>query len=128
MNATHTSTDTDVQVMLRTQDGDNSAFEALFQRHRHRVQNRLFQMTGDSHLADDLTQEAFLRVYRSRHLYRPMARFRTWLNQIVTNVQNAIRPSFSNSAIPLRSWKPPPNSRPGWSINGRDYLDLNRLA
>lgn len=66
--------------------GDASAFEQLYERHRRPLFTFLLRFLGDRRLAEDLLQEAFLRVYRERGRYRPTARFRTWLYTIARNL------------------------------------------
>ncbi len=84
--------DTDLELMLRVRRGDEESFEALLSRHRGPLVNFFARMVRDAALAEDLAQEVFLRVYRSRHRYRPQARFTTWLYRIATNLAlNALR-------------------------------------
>ncbi len=84
--------DPDVRLMLRVQDGDAGAFEELVRRYQARLV-RLFHHIGPSPaVAEDLTQEVFLRVYRARSRYEPGAKFATWLFTIAANVaRNAAR-------------------------------------
>ncbi len=78
--------------MLRVKKGDLDAFDRLITRHRNPVVNTLSRIIGTADGAEDLAQEVFLRVYRSRKSYRPRARFTTWLYRIVRNIAvNAIR-------------------------------------
>jgi len=78
--------------MLRVRDDDAGAFEELVRRYQDRLV-RLFHHIGPSpELAEDLTQEVFLRIYRSRARYEPGAKFSTWLFTIAGNVaRNAAR-------------------------------------
>ncbi|MCI0342660.1 MAG: sigma-70 family RNA polymerase sigma factor, partial [Planctomycetales bacterium] len=72
--------------MEATRLGDPEAFAALVRRHAPAVTAFLRRMTGDAHRAEDLAQEAFLRVYRCARDYRPAARFTTWLYTIALNL------------------------------------------
>lgn len=84
--------DPDVQLMLRVQRDEPGAFRELTDRFWYLVFGRLFRRVGDRQLAEDLTQEAFLRLYRNRLRYRPEAKFATWLFHIVENLaRNAVR-------------------------------------
>jgi RNA polymerase sigma-70 factor (ECF subfamily) len=74
--------------MLQVRAGNTSAFEKLVQRHQRRVRMDLEHLTGSAHQAEDLSQEVFLRVFRSRKTYTPTAKFSTWLFVIVRNVAN----------------------------------------
>ena len=77
--------DPDTRRMLRVQEGDEDAFAELVDRYQHRVLGVLVQMVGNRHEAEDLAQEVFLRVYRSRDRYQPTAKFSTWLFTIANN-------------------------------------------
>jgi RNA polymerase sigma-70 factor (ECF subfamily) len=80
-----TMADPDAALMQAFQAGDPSAVEALVERHRDRVFRLAFRYLGDAAAADDLAQETFLRVYRTRHTWRPEARFSTWLHRVTAN-------------------------------------------
>ena len=84
--------DPDVALMLRVQNDEPGAFQQLVDRYWYLVFGRFFRCVGDRQLAEDLTQEACLRLYRNRLNYRPQAKFATWLFHIVENLtRNAIR-------------------------------------
>ena len=59
----------DEELMLRVQDGDQSAYRELFERHHARVYGYLLRRMQDRQVADDLFQETFLSVYRARHTW-----------------------------------------------------------
>jgi RNA polymerase sigma-70 factor (ECF subfamily) len=82
--------------MLRFQAGDARAFEALVRRHRTPVFSFLLRLTGDRGRAEDLCQDAFLKVVRSADAWEPRARFQTWLYAIARNlaVDEARRQAF----------------------------------
>jgi RNA polymerase sigma-70 factor, ECF subfamily len=84
--------DPDVRLMLRVRDDDAGAFEELVRRYQDRLV-RLFHHIGpSSEMAEDLAQDVFLRIYRSRARYEPGAKFSTWLFTIAGNVaRNAAR-------------------------------------
>lgn len=88
-----TAVDPDVRLMLAVRDGSASAFEELVRRYQGRLLRVLVHLTGSRDTADDLAQEVFLRVYRSRGRYVPGARFSTWLftiaNHVALNAQRA---------------------------------------
>jgi RNA polymerase sigma-70 factor, ECF subfamily len=77
---------TDAEVMLRVKAGDESAFEYLVQKHRRAMVGFMFRMSHNAAAAEDLAQEVFLRVYRSRAGYEASAKFTTWLYRIATNL------------------------------------------
>jgi RNA polymerase sigma-70 factor, ECF subfamily len=82
----------DVQLMLDVKAGDEQSFELLLQRYRNPLVNFLYRMVRNQEQAEDLAQEAFIRVYRARSDYVPSAKFTTWLFRIATNLAlNSIR-------------------------------------
>jgi RNA polymerase sigma-70 factor, ECF subfamily len=84
--------DSDLELMLRVRQGDAESFDELLRRYRTPLVKYFCRMVRDQALAEDLAQEAFLRVYQARQRYRPDARFTTWLYRIATNLAlNAIR-------------------------------------
>jgi len=78
--------DTNIRLMLAVQEDDASAFEELMFRFQGRVQSLFRHMIGNRELAEDLTQDVFLRVFRARKSYQPCAKFSTWLFAIANNV------------------------------------------
>ena len=76
----------DAQIMLRVKAGDQSAFEYLVQKYRRPLVSFMYRMARNSAAAEDLAQEVFLRVYRSRESYEASAKFTTWLYRIATNL------------------------------------------
>lgn len=78
--------DLDAQLMLRVRLGDSSCFNLLLERHRTPVVHFLYRMVQNRAVAEDLAQEAFLRVYRSRAGYEASAKFTTWLFRIAANL------------------------------------------
>lgn len=84
--------DPEVALMLRVRADDDAAFAELLERYRARVLSYFVRHLGDWQEAEDLTQDVFLRLYRSRQRYRPRAKFGTWLFHIMQNVaRNAVR-------------------------------------
>ncbi len=78
--------DNDIELMLRAKSGDDGAFSELMRRHYRGVVNYIYRYTNLRENSEDLAQEVFLRIYRSRKNYRPEAKFSTWLYKIATNV------------------------------------------
>ncbi len=92
--------DPDVALMLALKKGDESAFTELVHRHQQRVTALIYRFVADDAEAEDLAQEVFLRVYRTRHRYQPRARFSTWLYRIAANMSlNALRSRSRRSSI-----------------------------
>jgi RNA polymerase sigma-70 factor, ECF subfamily len=84
--------DFDTELMLRVKEGDGASFGVLLEKHRSSVVHFLYRMVQNQAVAEELAQEVFLRVYRSRSTYEPTARFTTWLFRIATHLAlNALR-------------------------------------
>jgi len=77
--------DADAALMVRLAAGDESAFETLLARRRQWVLSLVYRFVGDREEAEDLAQEAFVRLYRSRRRYKPSAAFSTFLYRLVVN-------------------------------------------
>ena len=76
----------DAEIMLRAKAGDQSAFDYLVQKYRRPMVSFMYRMARNTAAAEDLAQEVFLRVYRSRASYEASAKFTTWLYRIATNL------------------------------------------
>ncbi len=84
--------DFDAELMLRVKEGDGASFGVLLEKHRTPVVHFLYRMVQNHAVAEELAQEVFLRVYRSRSTYEPTARFTTWMFRIATHLAlNALR-------------------------------------
>jgi len=78
--------DSDIELMLRVKDGDDGAFSELLKRYYTKILNYVYKYTYSRETSEDLTQEIFMRVYRSANSYKPEAKFSTWLYKIATNL------------------------------------------
>lgn len=76
----------DAGLMLRVRGGDQASFGLLLERHRGAVIHFLYRMVQNQAVAEELAQEVFLRVFRSRESYEPTAKFTTWLFRIATHL------------------------------------------
>ncbi len=76
----------DSAVMLQLSAGNMAAFDYLLQKYRRPIIHFMYRMVRNEAVAEELAQEVFLRVYRSRETYRAEARFSTWLYRIATNL------------------------------------------
>jgi RNA polymerase sigma-70 factor (ECF subfamily) len=99
--------DPDAQHMLAFCAGEDSAFDLLFARWSAPLLHYLERMVHDAATAEELVQEAFLRVYRARDRYSADAKFSTWLYRIGTNLAlnelrrpRRSRPHTSTAAAP----------------------------
>jgi RNA polymerase sigma-70 factor (ECF subfamily) len=76
----------DAAIMLELKAGNMAGFDFLIQKYRKPIINFMYRMTRNQAIAEELAQEVFLRVYRSRETYRAEAKFSTWLYRIATNL------------------------------------------
>ena len=76
----------DAAIMMRAAAGDESAFNYLVEKYHRPIIHFLYRMVRNEAVAEELAQEVFLRVYRSRQSYRAEAKFTTWLYRIASNL------------------------------------------
>lgn len=94
--------DPDIRLMLLVRDDDAIAFGELVERFQNRLVAIMHHLVGSPHEAEDLAQEVFLRVYRTRKKYTPKAKFSTWLFTIANNLAlNALRDRHRRPVLPL---------------------------
>jgi len=94
--------DPEVQLMMRTKEGDDEAFGQLVSAYQDRLVGIFYHMLRDQEVAEDLAQEAFLRIYRARETYKPTAKFSTWLFRIANNLaSNSRRSKGRRREVPL---------------------------
>ena len=124
----------DADVMLRVQAGDDSAFDHLVEKFRRPIVGFMYRMAHNQAVAEELAQEVFLRVYRSKQTYAAEAKFTTWLYRIATNlaVNHARDTRNEKSAVSLDE----PDEESGQTIDvadttptvEQDMLRRERLA
>ncbi|HEY8996944.1 MAG TPA: sigma-70 family RNA polymerase sigma factor [Edaphobacter sp.] len=76
----------DAAIMLELRSGNMAGFDYLVEKYRRPIIHFMYRMVHNQAVAEELAQEVFLRVYRSRETYRAEARFSTWLYRIATNL------------------------------------------
>ena len=76
----------DEELMSQFQEGTVEAYDILVSRYKDQITNYIYRFVGDWQECEDLLQETFLRVYRNRHSYKPIAKFSTWLYTIAGNL------------------------------------------
>ena len=104
--------------MMRFRAGDRKAFSELVHRNTPKVHALIYRFLGDADQLDDLTQEVFLRVYRTASRYEPTAKFSTWLYRITANLSfNVLRDRKKSSPRQLDGASGDPESA------GRDIPD-----
>ena len=76
----------EAEAIERAKQGDEEAFEALYRLHKRRVYSLCLRMTANTATAEDLTQEAFLQLFRKIGTFRGESAFSTWLHRMAVNV------------------------------------------
>jgi RNA polymerase sigma-70 factor (ECF subfamily) len=76
----------DAEIMLAVAAGDEAGYTYLVGKYHRQIIHFLYRMVHNEAVAEELAQEVFLRVYRSRESYRAEAKFSTWLYRIATNL------------------------------------------
>jgi RNA polymerase sigma-70 factor (ECF subfamily) len=95
--------DPDTRLMIGVRDEEPGAFEELVGKYQARLVALMHHLTGNAEEAEDLAQEVFFRVYRSRKKYRARAKFSTWLFTIANNLAlNALRARQRRPVVPLQ--------------------------
>lgn len=78
--------DTDLAMVRAVRNGDATAYRGLVEKYQGRVYNVIYGMVRNREDAKDITQDAFVKAYRSLHTFREDSRFYTWLYRIATNM------------------------------------------
>jgi RNA polymerase sigma-70 factor (ECF subfamily) len=77
---------TETEAIRRAQTGDAAAFERIFRCYSRRIYSLCLRMVRNTNEAEDLTQEAFLQLFRKIHTFRGESTFSTWLHRVSVNV------------------------------------------
>jgi RNA polymerase sigma-70 factor (ECF subfamily) len=99
-------TESERSLVQRAQNGDEQAFATLFQTHKKRVYSVCLLMTKDIADAEDLTQEAFLQVFRSVSSFRGDSAFSTWLYTVLMKLRRRKSPPIVSLDEPVSSESP----------------------
>ena len=129
----------DEELMLSAAAGDMEAFGELVLRHQDRAWRTAYHYVGNRADAEDLAQEAFLRILDAAATYRPSARFTTYLYRVIANLcmdyRRKKRPSYVDEMPPLESRTDAPDEKLSAKERDRaihralDYLpDRQRMA
>ncbi len=86
MTADRTQADAMDDVIARCLDGDQAAWDSIVRQHWRRVFNVAYKFVGRHDQAEDLTQDVFLKLYRSLHTFDRRANFQTWLISVSRNL------------------------------------------
>jgi len=89
----------DLELVKRTQRGDQAAFDLLVRKHQHKVAALIGRYVADRGAVEDIAQETFVRVWRAIGNFRGDAQFSTWLHRIAVNT--------TKNYLAARSRRPP---------------------
>ena len=122
----------DAEILARAQAGDHHAFAHLYALHKRRIYSLCLRMVGNVAEAEDLTQEAFLRLHRKIATFRGDSAFSTWLHRLSINV---VLMHLRKKGLPLMSldeaMEPSYDDGPGRSFGAPDLSltgSIDRLA
>ncbi len=107
----------DPRVIRAAAKGDNEAFSELVRLYQEPVWRFLTRYTGDQHLAEDLTQDTFLKLHRRLGTYRFRSKFSTWIFSIARNAAiDAHRSNVRRERLPDVAPRPAPLGQPGLGV------------
>lgn len=121
----------DAELVRMAQDGDSDAFAALFHAHRARIYSLCLRLTSNPAEAEDLTQDAFVQVFRKLATFRGDSALSTWLYRVA---YNTVLMHFRKHAVRQMSLDEPADSGRGSAIRERGKVDeqlsgsIDRLA
>ncbi|MBN2677984.1 MAG: sigma-70 family RNA polymerase sigma factor [Anaerolineaceae bacterium] len=85
MNPSDLRKESEARLILRAQDGDREAYGELVMRHHKAIFTSLYHLSGDRDLAEDATQQAFIKAWKYLPGYQPRSSLRSWLSRIAVN-------------------------------------------
>jgi len=120
--------ESDDGLMVRVKRGDHKSFRILAERYRSKIYRFIYRMLHNEEIAEDLTQETFLRVYRRASTYKPGSNFSIWLYTIAKNLTfNRVRDEKRQPLGLVDSV-----DQKGWDIATRDHdadpLEMSQRA
>jgi len=116
--------DPDAVLMLRVKRGDRAAFAELVEKYKQPVMNFVYRSLRDETEAEDLAQNVFLQVYKSRNRYKQTAKFSTWLFTIARNLcLNELRRRSRHPAESIEETQAENEDQPQ-----RQYEDKSQMA
>jgi RNA polymerase sigma-70 factor (ECF subfamily) len=110
------------EAIDRAKQGDAECFEMLYGLHKRRVYSLCLRMTGNTAEAEDLTQEAFLQLYRKIATFRGESAFSTWLHRLAVNVVLMHLRKKGLPEVSLEETMEPQEDGPKKDIGARDNV------
>jgi RNA polymerase sigma factor (sigma-70 family) len=97
----------DEMLINEFKNGEVEAYNELVFRYKDRLVNFLFRYTGNRDDSEDLAQDAFIKLYRSKHLYQEIAKFSTWFYTIAINIAKTfIKKKSKMSTLSISDYDP----------------------
>lgn len=116
---------TENQLVERAKAGDRVAMGALYEAHARRVFTVVRRLVGDDALAEDISQDAWVRAFEKLHLFRGDAAFGTWIYRLATNVAlNRLRRSSKRDDVEASAELPTVVAAPDDAVVSRRVLSL----
>jgi RNA polymerase sigma factor (sigma-70 family) len=108
---------TDEALVEQIRQGQNDAYRVLIERHKNYIFTLIFRMIEHRETAEDLTQEVFIKLHRSLHLFRGDAKFTTWLYRMTANIVTDYRRSKRRRPLEavldiVKGWFSDPDEQP----------------
>ncbi len=94
----------DIEIVNQCLNGDVNAFEALIERYKRAVYNTAYRMMGNREEAEDVSQEAFIRMFNSLSRYNPEYKFMTWALKVTTNLCLDNLRKRKADTVPIDEW------------------------
>ena len=91
----------DEELMIQVANQEMSAFQEIITRHQQRALSIAYKLLGNWHSAEDIAQDAFIKIYSAASSYKPQAKFTTWLYRIVVNLCYDHMRKRNNSTVNL---------------------------
>jgi len=110
---------TDEQLMMACQRGQQEALEELYRRHYRSLFGFVLRVVQNRHLAEDLVQETFIRVYGNRERWQPRSKFTSWLYRIARNLSIDEKRRYWNRLVQCDT-----DTRIGDPSEGQSILEL----
>lgn len=118
----------DADLMAAVADGDTAALGVLVHRYQDKALALAYRLLGRLDQAEDVAQEAFLRVHRSARRYRPSARFGTWLYRIVVNLCHDVHRRAGYAPVALADPAAAAVAPPANAVEAAERADRVRRA
>ena len=122
LRRTESSEPTEAEAIRLAQQGNAAAFERIYRLHSRRVYALCLRMVGNTTEAEDLTQEAFMQLFRKIHTFRGESAFSTWLHRLAVNVvlMKLRRKTLAEGSLEEMTEPDEETGGPGKEIGGPD--------